>query len=326
MSSALFSVIITTYNRRDVLPRAITSVLGQTDGAFELLVIDNGSTDDTAQVVARFTDPRISYVRNPEPSSSCDAPRNLGIQRAKGRYVAFLDDDDLWYPERLAKVKQAFEMHPDADAVCHHENRRVNGVVDRLLTHGPWSEHFFEALLYEGNRLSPCAITIRADLLRQLDGFRLSEAFDGAADYDLWLRMAAAGAKVHFLNEALGEFTVTGSNWSVTDPAFEAKVAHLITSHLAAYERRPVVQLSARAMRRLMQVHYLAARSFWCARRHRQAIKHLAYAVGCLVRRPSALGWVGTTQLRRWRSPVAVSGVSAVTDEGSCPMKAQVHG
>jgi glycosyltransferase involved in cell wall biosynthesis len=112
----LFSVIITTYNRRELLPRAMASVLEQRCGDLELLVIDNGSTDGTREAVEAIGDPRVRYVRNPRPTGSCDGPRNHGLALARGRYTAFLDDDDAWYPEKLEKVKAAFEADPRADA------------------------------------------------------------------------------------------------------------------------------------------------------------------------------------------------------------------
>src|SRR3989338_11247573 len=109
MENPLFTVVMATYNREDMLPRAVASVLNQTFADFELLVIDNGSTDGTESVVRDIKDGRVSYVRNNKPTSSCDGPRNLGITMAKGLYTAFLDDDDIWYPPRLGKVKSAFE-------------------------------------------------------------------------------------------------------------------------------------------------------------------------------------------------------------------------
>ena len=103
-SQYTFTVIITTFNRENLLPRAIQSVRSQTFSDFELLVIDNGSTDHTKEVVQSIKDNRIKYVFNTNPSQSCDAPRNLGIQLARGNLISFLDDDDIWYPQKLKKV------------------------------------------------------------------------------------------------------------------------------------------------------------------------------------------------------------------------------
>lgn len=240
MQNPLFTVILATYNNRDLLPRAVQSALNQTFPDFELLVIDDGSTDDTRFVVERIKDPRIKYALNTAPSTSCDPPRNLGIQMARGAFVSFLDEDDLWYPRRLEKVKKAFDEHPEVSAVCHSENRRLNGRLTGVNRYGPWTDNFYEILIYERNCLSPVATTIKADLLRELNGFVLRKEFVGAADYDLWLRMAGKKAKIHFIEEPLGEFSVTGNNLSTVDPAFESKVAFLLREHILNYEQKPI--------------------------------------------------------------------------------------
>lgn len=273
MKNPVFTIIISTYNRKELLARAIQSVLNQTFKDFELLVIDNGSTDGTRFAVEKIEDSRLKYIINPEPTNSCDAPRNLGIGLAKGSLVSFLDDDDIWYPERLEKVKKAFDEDTDAGAVCHNENRRVDGKITGLLKYGPWGEDIYERLLYDRNCLSSCATTIKLDLLRRLNGFDLRKEFDAAADYDLWLRMTAEKVKIHFIEEPLGEFTVTGSNWSSADPAFQLRLAFLIREHILRYEKKPLLRISARGMRRLSKLYSIAGYFLLKAGRYGDALK-----------------------------------------------------
>ena len=289
MQSPLFTVILATYNNRDMLPRAIQSVLNQTLPDFELLVIDDGSADDTRFVVERIKDSRIRYIFNTAPSTSCDPPRNLGIKMAQGGLVSFLDEDDIWYPQRLEKVKKAFDEHPEVSAVCHSENRRLNGRITGVNRYGPWADNFYEILLYEKNCLSPVAMTIKADLLRELHGFVLRKEFDGAADYDLWLRMAAKKARIHFIEEPLGEFSVTGNNFSAVDPTFGLKVAFLIREHILSYEKRPIFRISKRGLWRLFQQYYIAGRGFLRRGDNRNALRCYLQATSLLVFRP-ALG------------------------------------
>lgn len=94
------SVIIPTYNRAELLKRAIDSVLRQTYNDYELIVVSDGSNDQTDKVVAAYTDPRIMYLKHEKPKGA-SATRNTGIRIAKGKYVAFLDDDDEWLPQKL---------------------------------------------------------------------------------------------------------------------------------------------------------------------------------------------------------------------------------
>src|SRR5437762_4733085 len=103
MSSASpqISVIIATYNRSNVLRYAIQSVLWQIFQDFEILVIGDGCTDDSAQVVASFAEPRIRWHNLPQNSGSQSMPNNTGLEMARGTYIAYLGHDDLWYPTHL---------------------------------------------------------------------------------------------------------------------------------------------------------------------------------------------------------------------------------
>jgi len=105
----LFSLIIPTHNRAQLLPRAIESVLEQSCEDWELIIIDDGSTDDTRQVVADFTDPRIQYIFQEHGERS--KARNRGIVMAEGQYFCFLDDDDYLLPDHLANLEQAIQKH-----------------------------------------------------------------------------------------------------------------------------------------------------------------------------------------------------------------------
>ena len=109
MSSSV-SVVIPTYNRPDMLREAIQSVLNQTRPASEIIVVDNGSFEETVSVIRQFGDKVVyerSTARGPSPS------RNRGVAVAGSRYVAFLDDDDLWHPEKLAIQMDFFDRNPD---------------------------------------------------------------------------------------------------------------------------------------------------------------------------------------------------------------------
>ena len=102
------SIIIPTYNRAHLLGRAIQSVLTQTYQDFELIIVDDGSTDNTEKVVESFKDERIRYIRHKENKGGA-AARNTGIKAAKGEYIAFQDSDDVWLPEKLEKQMKLFE-------------------------------------------------------------------------------------------------------------------------------------------------------------------------------------------------------------------------
>ena len=101
-----FSVVIPLYNCRDYIHEAVTSVLDQTFSDFEIIVIDDGSTDGSGEVVKAFDDPRIRYFR--QENQGVSAARNAGIAQAQGRFIAFLDADDYWHKQHLAQAREAF--------------------------------------------------------------------------------------------------------------------------------------------------------------------------------------------------------------------------
>ena len=105
------SVIIPTYNRAHLIGRSIQSVLNQTYQDFEIIIVDDGSTDDTEDVIRNFNDSRIIYIRHKE-NKGPSAARNTGIKASKGEFIAFQDSDDEWFPEKLDKQIEAFEMNP----------------------------------------------------------------------------------------------------------------------------------------------------------------------------------------------------------------------
>ena len=101
-SSPFFSVIIPTYNRRKFLKIALNSVLQQTFRNFEVIIIDDGSCDGTNELVAQFKDQRIIYLY--QKNHGVAHARNCGLERAKGRYIAYLDSDDRWVPQKLERI------------------------------------------------------------------------------------------------------------------------------------------------------------------------------------------------------------------------------
>lgn len=135
----MISVVLPSYNRAHILPRAIESILGQTYKDIELIIVDDGSSDNTAEVVGRFSDSRIVYVRQ-ENAGAC-AARNNGIAHARGDYIAFQDSDDIWHQDKLEK-QLATLQNTGADVVFCRMNRMVGGEKVGLV-----SDYFHEGFL-----------------------------------------------------------------------------------------------------------------------------------------------------------------------------------
>lgn len=226
--SELISVVIPTYNRSDYVRRAIDSVVAQTYKPVEIIVVDDGSTDDTWEKLQGYGR-LIHAIRQPNQGRS--AARNHGIEAAKGNFIAFLDSDDFWAPEKLAKEAAALLAHPEAGA-CYSWWAAVNAQEMITRVFKPTAEgDVFEALFWN-NFISPSHILIRRECL--LDGGRLRFCFDDSLaageDWKLWLQLAM---KHRFcrVGEVLVFVTSHGAN------TFNSENVETIISNLWALEK-----------------------------------------------------------------------------------------
>jgi glycosyltransferase involved in cell wall biosynthesis len=183
------SVIIPTYNRRDLVREAIASVLAQTYRDFELIVVDDGSDDGTAEVVREFAQESdcVHYVY--QSNRGVSAARNRGVAFSNGELLAFLDSDDLWQPRKLETQVAFFDAQRDAQ-ICQTEEVwlrngvRVNPHNKHCKTGGDIFARSLELCL-----VSPSAVMMHRELFEHMGGF--DESLPACEDYDLWLRIAA---------------------------------------------------------------------------------------------------------------------------------------
>ena len=199
MSQLLISVIMPAYNCKAYIGEAIESVLAQTYRNFEIIVVD-GSDDDTKSVLAPYLD-KIAYLYQ-EPQGVATA-RNLGLQKAQGKLIAFFDADDVWLPEKLSIQVEAFLQHPEAGIIFSDNLNFDESGVLRSSACKPMIEGWFEkqripdtdlayGWLYQellvGNCIGTCSILVRREVLNEVGIF--DEAFRICEDYDLWMRIA----------------------------------------------------------------------------------------------------------------------------------------
>jgi glycosyltransferase involved in cell wall biosynthesis len=178
------SVIIPTYNRCWILKETIDSVLSQNFSDFEIIVIDDGSTDATNELLSTYGDQVTTICQK---NKGVSAARNIGITIAKGDYIAFLDSDDLWLPEKLSCQHDFFKSHPEA-FICQTDEIWIrNGVrVNPKNRHKKPSGMIFESSL-QLCLVSPSAVMIKKSLFDAVGLF--NESFPACEDYDLWLRI-----------------------------------------------------------------------------------------------------------------------------------------
>ena len=193
MTAPEVSVVIPTHNRRRLLAATLGTVLAQRGVALEAVVVDDGSSDDTAEWLAAVADPRLTVVRHEQPTGVARA-RNDGIARASGRYLAFLDDDDLWAPHKLDHQLQALRRSGATWA--------VSGVVVvddalQVLSAGPLGSAEKLAGDIGWHNSVPAGssnVMARTDAVRQVGGF--DTQLRHFADWDLWVKLARLGPPV----------------------------------------------------------------------------------------------------------------------------------
>lgn len=185
----LVSIITPIFNRAHYIGETICSVLAQTYPNFELLVVDNGSTDNTREVVSSFADPRIRYFHQ-ENSGSPVSPRNRGFDEARGEIICFLDSDDVWLPQKLALQIRHLQSNPSQALVyadCHLMNERgkINGLYSDFQK--PHQGYILTSLL-RSNFIPALTVAFKKPMIEEFG--ILNEAYLIPHDLDLYLKIA----------------------------------------------------------------------------------------------------------------------------------------
>ncbi|MEO7989469.1 MAG: glycosyltransferase [Chryseolinea sp.] len=180
-----FSVVIPTYNRADFIQKTINSVLAQHFSDFEIVVVDDGSTDGTEAIVRNTSDERIKYHK--KDNAERGAARNAGIQIAKGNYITFLDSDDILYSHHLSTAFDFLSTHKSPD-VFHLAYQIINseGIVLKKLD----TLKSINQDIISGNPLSCMGVFVRQDIMRA-NLFNVDRKLSGLEDWELWIRIGA---------------------------------------------------------------------------------------------------------------------------------------
>ncbi|MEE2744149.1 MAG: glycosyltransferase [Bdellovibrionota bacterium] len=199
MIEPFINVIIPTFNRSQELKRALKSVFAQDYPHFDVWVIDDGSTDNTPQVIEEFsTQKNLNYIKTENRGVS--AARNTGILKSKGEWCAFLDSDDEWLPHKLSRQVEFIRKNPTIPLVHGEEIWIRNGKrVNQKKIHQKSGGYIFRRCL-QLCLISPSAVIIKRDVLQKLEGF--DEEFTVCEDYDLWLKMTSI-YEVGFIKDPL---------------------------------------------------------------------------------------------------------------------------
>ena len=259
MAAPRVSIVVPAWNAEKFILKTLSTVAEQSFTDYEIIVVDDGSSDSTTEVVERFLkDKNLRGRAIKQENKKIAGARNTGIRAAAAELISFLDHDDLWFPNKLERTMAEFDAHPDADLVCHDENIVKNGEFVRVGKNGPLVENMYEQLLFEGNALSPSATTVKKAKLVEAGMFREAPEFNTVEDYDLWMRLAKI-SRMRFLPEILGEYQLVERGASNKIVYHNTNLEHLLRDHFRSFPN-PDARTRARMRRRLGVMCRSAAR------------------------------------------------------------------
>lgn len=204
MSEPLFSVVMPVYNQAKYISQAVQSVIDQTMDSWELLIVDNHSTDETVNLIEAFRDPRIklSFIDN---HGVIAKSRNQAIRSSLGKYIAFLDSDDAWSPSKLEEISLVLDRQPGL--IYHWVNlisengSHIGSTRSRKIV-----RPIFEDLLIHGNPIVNSSVVVPRKSLIDVGLINESKEVIGVEDYNSWLRLASSGMNFLRIPKILGDY------------------------------------------------------------------------------------------------------------------------
>ena len=228
----MVSVIIPFYNAKKYISESIESVISQTYKNWELLLIDDGSTDEGVAVIQKYlNNPKIKLYRKENGGQA--SARNLGIRRARGKLVAFLDADDLWKPQKLTEQIPLFNQ--DFDLVFSNASviDEKGSFIGEDLNPGSGSyfgESAFSGLMYGRFFIPTLTVVCKKEIIECANGFSESRAIQLAEDFDLWERLFLIGAKAYGMKECTAYYRKHAEQSSGTDYSNPLQVVEALLS------------------------------------------------------------------------------------------------
>ena len=236
MTEPFFSVVTPAYNASAVIIRCLDSVAMQTERSFEVLVVDDGSVDDTSETVERWShehsDITLKLFRKENGGPS--AARNVAIRESKGTYVCFLDADDCWLPEKLAVVRDTIEASTNGDDIYTHDVIFMERDRERLVECGP--ERNYEEMMQLGNCIITSATVVSKKALYEVGLFDEGPDFVGIEDYDLWLKLLRSGRSIILIHQALTRYWVMETSLSQHYDKITVSHRFVVEYHLRQFD------------------------------------------------------------------------------------------
>lgn len=315
----LVSIVIPCFNRAEIVGDTIDSVLAQTYGNFEAIIVDDGSTDNTREIISRYDDPRLRYVY--KLNGGLSSARNCGLELARGEFIAFLDSDDVWQSWKLEAQVEIFRRHAEAgliwsdmstfttagevlserhlrtyysvySIVNFEQSHRPTGTLAELadvpesLGDCPYYVTDVFHHMFSGNLVHPSTAVVRRDRLRKSGRFEPEITGLGAEDYHFYFRISSHGP-VAFLDAPTTLYRLHPSQLSTANRLHEARGNLNVLKHWL--DRRPPTLPEPVVRKSLASSHAWLGAEELSAGNQRVASRHLWQSLRLHVAQPSTL-------------------------------------
>ncbi|MFM0438532.1 glycosyltransferase [Paraburkholderia strydomiana] len=235
---AITSIIVPFFNQLQYLEQCLTSALAQTLHDIEVIVVDDGSSEDPSPVIARHNDSRVKVIK--QPNAGVAHARNTAISVARGEFLAFLDADDWLAPTMVETLVGVLRQNIDTGlAYCDITRVDANGKTadeHRIAGCRPELSGNILPALIAGGYFPPASVVVRASVVEQVGGFE--PQLGGCCDWDLWIRIAAAGYKALFCNERLAFYRLHGQSMSKNQQHMQDAALATLMKNMSSYPRQ----------------------------------------------------------------------------------------
>jgi teichuronic acid biosynthesis glycosyltransferase TuaG len=239
MTDPFFSIVIPAYNASATIRRCLDSVASQTDKSFEIIVVDDGSEDETSDTINEWSEQNtgVSILCLRKANEGPASARNEAIRNAKGQFICFLDADDCWLPEKLSVIREKIEEAGGRVDVFTHDVTFIENESERPMRCGP--NRSYEEMLRLGNCLITSATVVKKSALMDVGLLNDQKAYIGIEDFDLWLKLLHAKYSITYIHQPLAKYWVMSSSLSQD---FERITAHhhcVVETHLSTFNYSP---------------------------------------------------------------------------------------
>lgn len=272
----LVSVIIPVYNGEKFIAECLESVYAQTWHPLEVIIVDDGSTDNSLAIVEQLPGEKRIICQN---NLDVSAARNTGVRQSNGDFIAFLDQDDVWLPDKLNKQMDIFKQYPEIDLVFtdlikFYESGKEHHARDKHKLALKLNHNNLFSTLIRKNLLMPSEVVVKKASFNIAGGF--DENFRTCGDYEMWLRMAGLGMKFHYIPEVLLKYRQHGSNAAKnTEIMFQDRI-NAVTKIFSFPELRPEHRKLERTG--LAAAYMMGAHTLFSIKKYRQFMHYARMA------------------------------------------------